>query len=200
MTVPPARRERNKTAKQERIHAAAWQLFSTQGYEATTIRQIAEQADVGLGTVMAHVGDKSALLRALFRQAIGERVSLTPASTLPLEDALYEQFNAFIEFYAGHPDLTREFIRQALNPSSDEERHTDAAQIQTFLKHISAQLSAAQQGGHLCPDADTDTAAQTLFALYQMHLQGWLAGHQSLEELQTNLRASIGWLTALLRS
>ena len=49
-TAGPGRRERNKLAKRQRIREAIRELCSAQGFEATTVRQIAERAEVGLGT------------------------------------------------------------------------------------------------------------------------------------------------------
>ena len=47
----------------ERILAAAWQLFETQGYQETSTRQIARQAGVADGTVFSHFETKLAILR-----------------------------------------------------------------------------------------------------------------------------------------
>jgi hypothetical protein len=44
-------RERGKLDKRERIRAAACELFSSHGVEAATLRQIAERAQVALGTL-----------------------------------------------------------------------------------------------------------------------------------------------------
>ena len=46
-------RERNKRDKLRRIKAAAWELFLDKGYDATTTREIAVKAGVGLGTVFS---------------------------------------------------------------------------------------------------------------------------------------------------
>ena len=41
-------------------------LFIELGYEATTLRQVAEAADVGFGTVFAYAADKAGLLAMVF--------------------------------------------------------------------------------------------------------------------------------------
>ena len=46
-----ALRERNKLDKRERIRAASAELFTRQGYASATLRDIAQQAGVGLGTL-----------------------------------------------------------------------------------------------------------------------------------------------------
>jgi AcrR family transcriptional regulator len=57
----------------------ATRLFSNQGYTVTTVREIAEAADVATGLVNHHFGSKKELLIAACRHAvagIGERVAL----------------------------------------------------------------------------------------------------------------------------
>ena len=47
------RRERNKRDKLARIKHSARKLFARQGVDATTIRQIADAADIGRGTMFS---------------------------------------------------------------------------------------------------------------------------------------------------
>lgn len=58
-------REELRRATQSRVLAAADQLFTEQGFAATTIRDIATASGVSVGTVIA-VGDKDALLVRVF--------------------------------------------------------------------------------------------------------------------------------------
>lgn len=184
-----SRRERNKQDKQERIFAAAWQLFTTQGFEATTIKHIADQADVGVGTVMLHGQDKGTLLRQLFRQAIAQRIEL-PSVEYPkdLVASILATFDHFLLFYQEHPDLSREFIRQLLAPLSKEEQQVDQTQINVLLNHFAKWIQQGQQLGHLHPEAEAELVAKTLFALYQSALQGWLAGFFNFEEMRLQLQ------------
>ncbi|MCM3129513.1 TetR/AcrR family transcriptional regulator [Paenibacillus provencensis] len=56
---------KNKNVK-EQILKAAKKLFSSQGYEATTVRQICEEAGVSLALVSYHFGGKEKVFFALF--------------------------------------------------------------------------------------------------------------------------------------
>jgi len=65
--MPPAktelgRRERKKAATRQAIADAAMELFLERGYDAVTIKQIADRADVSLATVYAHFPQKEALV------------------------------------------------------------------------------------------------------------------------------------------
>jgi TetR/AcrR family transcriptional regulator, cholesterol catabolism regulator len=61
----PGRRERHKLEVYRRIHEAAVNLFRQRGYDATTVEQIAERADVAKGTVFNYFPSKESLLHAL---------------------------------------------------------------------------------------------------------------------------------------
>ena len=43
---PPGRRERRRTQTLDHVAATAMRLFEAQGYDATTMEQIAQQSDV----------------------------------------------------------------------------------------------------------------------------------------------------------
>jgi AcrR family transcriptional regulator len=69
----PARRTRRADKAEEtrqRILGAATRLFAAQGYAATTIGAIADQADVAVETVYSRFGTKLALLREILDVAI----------------------------------------------------------------------------------------------------------------------------------
>ena len=61
-TQPLGRRERNKQDKLERIVAAASELFAKRGIDEVTTQQIAEQADIGTGTLFLYAKTKGELL------------------------------------------------------------------------------------------------------------------------------------------
>lgn len=63
--VTPGRRQRKAQATRDRILDAAEVLFVRDGYAATTITTIAEEADVAVQTVYAVFGNKRAILTEL---------------------------------------------------------------------------------------------------------------------------------------
>ena len=67
-------RERKKTAKQERILEAATRLFAEKGYEAATTAEIAEAAEVGVGTLFRYAGSKAELLVAVMNNRFAEGI------------------------------------------------------------------------------------------------------------------------------
>ncbi|PSS46142.1 TetR family transcriptional regulator [Arthrobacter woluwensis] len=61
-TTTPGRRERKKAATRKAISDAALELFQDRGFDAVTIKEVAERADVSLATVYAHFPQKEALV------------------------------------------------------------------------------------------------------------------------------------------
>ena len=60
------RQERRKAATRAKIQAAAEELFGEHGYEATSIEDIAESADVAVRTIYTHFPSKAAIMLAYF--------------------------------------------------------------------------------------------------------------------------------------
>jgi AcrR family transcriptional regulator len=65
VAVAEGRRERRKRELRARIYECARELFLSQGFEATTVAQIAEAADVAQGTFFNHFASKQALLQEI---------------------------------------------------------------------------------------------------------------------------------------
>jgi AcrR family transcriptional regulator len=79
MTAPaPAREtsrlERRKARTRAAILSAASQLFLKQGFDATSIQQIAELADTGVGTLYGYFASKDEVLREVLREHSVEAV------------------------------------------------------------------------------------------------------------------------------
>lgn len=104
-----------KAATQERILAAATELFLTRGYENTTIAHVAEHAEVSRATVFWHFSDKESLFRECFNRICEPfRVSLArDLSSLPPEKRLREQVELYQSFIAQHRADVDGFIRWA---------------------------------------------------------------------------------------
>ncbi|MCP0885849.1 TetR/AcrR family transcriptional regulator [Ligilactobacillus sp. WILCCON 0076] len=85
------------TPKQRKVLAAALELFSTQGFDATSSSQIAAKADVALGSVYQHFPNKHALLAAvltpLFGSAFQRSISEFVTNTLSVH---YESLDSFV--------------------------------------------------------------------------------------------------------
>lgn len=77
------RRAAQAAATRHLILTASRELFTKQGYAATTVADIAERAEVALDTVYAAVGPKPVVMRAVLESAISGTDDAVPAEQRP---------------------------------------------------------------------------------------------------------------------
>ena len=79
-------RERSKRERQDRIMMAARTMFAEHGYDATTLRQVAERAGLGLGTLFNYISDKRDLIYLVFNREVSLVTDVSLAAPRPLAD------------------------------------------------------------------------------------------------------------------
>ena len=79
-----SRRERKAAARKERILDAAARVFARKGYQRATTKEIADEADVGEGTIYSYFGSKRDLLLSMV-SSMSESL-LTPPQEIPPDD------------------------------------------------------------------------------------------------------------------
>ena len=187
-------RERNRADKLGRILAAGRELFSRDGFDATTTRAIAQQAGIGTGTLFLYFPEKRDLLLRLFKDDIEpvHRAAVAALDAdLPLVDAVVRVFRSLYDYYARDPRLSRVFLSELafLDPA----RGADLARFTLdFLHAIARLVEAARDRGDLSRDADPLAVARTMFRLYYAVLIEWIAGAlPSPAAAEHELRASL---------
>ncbi len=86
-----SRRDRAKADKRRRIIDASRTLFSSKGFDQTTVQQIADLADVAVGTLFLYVSDKSELLLLIFKRSDRGRNSIAPRTFSRLRRTLWSR-------------------------------------------------------------------------------------------------------------
>ena len=172
--APVGRRERNKRDKRQRIVRAAGRLFSRQGFEATTIRQIAEAADIGLGTVFSYAANKSDLLVLIFQDEVGRAVerAFANAPDKPLLDRVLHVYGAIIAQHRADPGLARVFVKDT--PFIDDRRHGIGDFMRNLVGGIGEFIEDAKRRGELDADVPALALSRNLFGIYFQHMQMWL--------------------------
>src|SRR4051794_32343862 len=99
------RRLRERQALREQILDAARALFATEGYEAVTMRRIAERIEYSPTAIYLHFADKEALVRELcahdFAVFAAQFAKLARVAD-PLE-RLRKSGHAYVDFAVRHP-------------------------------------------------------------------------------------------------
>jgi AcrR family transcriptional regulator len=166
----------------EKIRAAAWELFSTIGYDATTTQAIAKRAGVATGTVFVHASDKMDLLFLVMHDRLSnvaeERLSTVPDG--PLLDRLVYVFGGFFRMYGEHPEVAAAFVKSFPGASGPNAQRMTTMTF-GFLHRLSLLVVEAQRRGEVSNDVEPLACAQNVFGLYFMALMLWLAGHATLE-------------------
>lgn len=102
-------RERNAERTRELILDTALPLFLKQGYDATTMEEIAEQAEIGTSTLYRYFPTKDALIMEplAVRGYLAEGLRACPPDE-PLEFALWQAIETFLKAPRGNPARLRQ--------------------------------------------------------------------------------------------
>ncbi len=155
-----SRRERKKEATRRRIFESAISLFRERGFEATTVDEITEQADVGRGTFFNYFPRKEAVLAHLSEARVAlaeENAAALLENGSPVRDKLHEIYAFAASAYVSDRELSRfvfeEWMRQAFAPTEDADSR--------WQKLIVRVVERGQAAGEL----RTDTPALLLESL-----------------------------------
>src|SRR5262249_29881415 len=111
-------RERGKLEKRRRIREATREVFRRKGYEAATTREIAELADVAIGTLFAYARDKRELLMIVInddREALPEVFPRCGTGPTDVLQVLIGFFEPRYRYWAKEPELSRLAVQQTID-------------------------------------------------------------------------------------
>jgi AcrR family transcriptional regulator len=189
-------RASRKQDKRARIRAAAWHLFTHQGFDKTTTKEVAERAGVATGTLFLYAPDKTDLLFMVIHDEL-ERVIDESTASLPRRDLvaqLMHIFSALFAMYARHPELAKAFLRATPLRKGPNGQRVDSLTF-GFFQRLGRLVQEAKERGEVRADVETILTAQCAFALYYFSLTTWLTGYVSLElALEPGLRSALGLL------
>jgi AcrR family transcriptional regulator len=169
---------------------AAARLFQAHGFQGTTVRQIAAEAGVSVGAVMA-TGDKESLLSLVYDQAIAARIPAPPAagSTTSARDYLSCYFDPFLDLFAENDELARAYFR-ALTRGRPE--NAALGRLRTLTEN---NLTAAMVNAGM-PDARARLGAQVMFTSYLGELMLLAAGSTDPQQTAARIRQATEFVTA----
>lgn len=120
----------------DRVAEAAWALFRSRGYEATSVRDIATAAGVSVGTVMGAGGKAQLFLSSMSDnaftvvggalEALGRR-PVTAKRTLTVE--ITSVFDKALRWIAANQGLTRDYLVAYLRAGPGNRPGTDGIEV-----------------------------------------------------------------------
>lgn len=162
------RREAQRERMRARLLAAALELFAEHGYEATTIDQIAEKADVARQTVLNHYPHKRDFVRAWGQDRRDQLLRLPePDANEPAAEQLRRYFAALAAMNEGERELTG-MLRAGL-------RHDEVlVQEKPVPDAVVEAVRRGRSRGEFAQGAEPELVAEVLAALYSDTLGRWL--------------------------
>ncbi len=169
-------RDRMKERRREQILAASRLLFRKLGYYKTSLAEIADKADVSVGTIYTYFGSKGAIYHELVQPLMAEvgakadRVIKSPP-TDPIE-AMLALFDA-LRFTKEWQNLN---LLKGLDPSQkdpEQDSYIDQTQREAHdlvIRKVYSLLVRMQVAGTIREDLDLDDATFLLGTLMRSHL------------------------------
>lgn len=139
----------------EVILRVATDLFARNGFDAVSLRAVAEAAGVDVATVHHHAGGKLVLYQSCFALVFeAERRALEPVIAAAaanadgdLLEALHRVLDAFVDFLEERPETTGLWLRRWLEP--DRHAGIDERYSTPLYEQVERVLAAADKAGVL---------------------------------------------------
>ncbi|WP_242167870.1 MULTISPECIES: TetR/AcrR family transcriptional regulator [unclassified Pseudomonas] len=157
-------RERQKAERRQAISKAAVELFERQGFQNTTIEQIASQAGVSPPTVFKYFGNKQEIILEILHHADQRAITDTRSLIHQIDDPVealchLERLLTGYALEVMHPSLWRELLPLILFGGSNGLPEGYRAMNDALRAEISELLRELQRAGKLRPQLDVELAA-----------------------------------------
>ena len=189
----PSRRERKKREAQQKIYQAAIELFLEQGFEETTVDQIAQRADVGKGTVFNYFPRKTLFLAALaddWMSHLLEKMGPVKRWKGSTREQLERVFLSLADLSVQNRALSRLSYFEHLR-SIPEQRPWDERHVREFQAITRAVLRRGQVSGDVRPDLNPEHAATLIESTFFLTLVHWLRDGGSANALREEISAKL---------
>lgn len=161
MKLAAARRDKYKAELRADILAAARDIFVRDGYEAFTIRKLAQQVGFSAGNIYLYFKDKNEIFDSLVDQSFADLLAALPQpDDTKREDPvklLRRSLRIYVKFGLDHPNHYR--FSFLLQPAAQPRPHKQRAAYESLLRKVRLCIDAKQ-----FKTSDADMAAQALWA------------------------------------
>ncbi len=193
----PSRRERKKRDARERLYEVALRLFRARGYEATTVQDIADAADVAKGTFFNYFPTKEHVLAGYHdRMAADVLSAVEPRSYASTEQAVQDVLGECASHAANDPVIGRVLLRGmfAGDVLMDADRRNEE-RLQAYLHGL---VAGGVANGELRPDLDVGLFLSMLVGTLSSTVTEWVVGEAAFD-LEGVLRRKIDLLFDAVR-
>jgi AcrR family transcriptional regulator len=199
--LPVGRRERGKVDKRSRIHSAAAALFAERGYSAVTTQDIADRADIAIGTLFRYATSKAELLTMVYNAELRDGIDqgLRPGHD-PSDptDRIMRLLSPLLHAGLRQRENMAVYQREILFGDPDGAFRAEALALVGHLEASIAQvlrtLDEAGAGPRLRAGIDVTLAARSIFSVLHMEIIRTGLGRETPADLPDVLRTEIDLL------
>jgi AcrR family transcriptional regulator len=167
-------RERNKRERMRRIKEAAFEVFRQVGFDAASTRDIAERADVSIGTLFIYARDKHDLLCLVLNEDL-DQILTDAINAVPSEGLASTRIIALLHpiyaYFAREPELARAIDREVAtfdlrDASSGEQSRRFYARMDRWYGAVEHIITTAEQQNLITIGKDAGLLARILFDIH----------------------------------
>lgn len=176
------RRKREKEALSRKIMDAAREIFVEEGYEAVTMRRIADKIEYSATAIYSHFKDKDALIRAITHadfKALTKRLQEVGDIVDPIEK-LRRIAHLYVDFGVNNPNQYRQIFMSSSGPQYDQELGSDVRgnpDRDAYAWITKVMSDALREGAISIPEGKLALHVQTLWGAFH----GLIALHIGLQ-------------------
>lgn len=186
------RRSLKKARIRQRLYEAAIELFKEQGYESTTVQQIADAADTGKATFFNYFPTKEHILADYQDQMTGEILNaLSRRRPSSAEQAIQNAMEECANWVRNDLVMGRIIIRTMF--ASEVMIDRDSDNERRFLEWFHLQVEAGIKSGELRSDLDIDILLSLVMAALSSTVLEWVSAGQKFD-LRKSLKRKIEFL------
>lgn len=193
-TAVEGRRERRKRELRARIYETARQLFLEHGFEATTVEQIADAADIAPGTFFNHFQSKHAVLGDMTSE-VSDRLQAIIDQQLAGPASAQERITGFADCAANEIEQARGLTHDVLLELMRSSARSGKAVPYLSRVHepFTAILREGQGRGEVRADLDATFLAEMVVGALNAAVANWLNDPEyPLEKRMRQAAAFIG--------
>lgn len=165
--------QRRKERTRERIFTEAMRLFTEQGFEATTVAQISEAADIGKGTFFTYFATKQDVFYYLGEQVL-QTVLERDDPALPAGDRLRRALGSAADWFENHEPEARQMALARLSALPAQSSSPNRRRARELLAEI---LREGMQAGEL-RSVPEDDAVLAVASAHFVPVAIWALGPQ----------------------
>ena len=187
------RRQIQKEETKKIIQETAYSLFERNGYDETTMRDLAKQAGVGIGTIFIHFPDKPSLLAVAFLDDLNGIIDQAIKS-LPKHNIISQLehiVSAIYGFYAKRPNFSRTLIKELFFLQGPHGQDLEK-QLFSFLIQIGQLFQNAKDNNEISRDIDIEQCVHAFGSFYFHSL------HSGLREETFNINIQVKLFSSLM--